>query len=260
MEPLRVTTFQAYLFWENIEKNLTNLALRLTSLRLTTDLIVLPEMFNTGFTMSTEKCAEKMDGPTMKWMRQQAEKYECVVTGSLIIEEDNKFYNRLIWMRQDGSFEHYDKRHLFAFANEDEKFTAGDKTIIIELKGWKICPMICYDLRFPVWSRNVDNKFDILLYIASWPDSRIDHWQKLIPARAIENQSFVIAVNRVGYDANDIYYPGGSMCISPNGETIYYKPENEDLFTSTLYVKDLEENREKYKFFNDAEIFELKKD
>lgn len=260
MEPLRITTFQAYLFWENIEKNLTNLALRLTALRLSTDLIVLPEMFNTGFTMNTEMCAEKMDGLTMRWMREQAEKYECVVTGSLIIEEDNKFYNRLIWMREDGSYEYYDKRHLFAYGKEDEQFTAGEKTIIIDLKGWKISPMICYDLRFPVWSRNVDNKYDILLYVASWPDSRIDHWQKLIPARAIENQAFVVAVNRVGYDGNEIYHPGCSMCISPNGETIYYKPENEDLFTSTLYVKDLKENRERYKFFNDAEKFSLTED
>lgn len=255
MEPLKVTTFQAYLFWENIEKNLSNLALRLTSLRLKTDLIVLPEMFNTGFTMNAEKCAEEMDGITMKWMLEQAKEYECVVTGSLIIKEEGKYYNRLIWMRPDGTYEKYDKRHLFTLAKEEKTFTAGKEKIVIELKGWKICPMICYDLRFPIWSRNVDKDYDVLLYVASWPDSRIEHWQKLIPARAIENQSFVIGVNRVGYDGNEIYHPGGSMCISPSGEVVYYKPENEDLFTFTIYPSDLIENRDKFNFLDDADKF-----
>lgn len=257
MEPLKVTTFQAYLFWENIDKNLSNLALRLSSLRLKTDLIVLPEMFNTGFTMNVEKCAEPMDGKTMQWMNEQAIKYDCIVTGSLIIEESEKFYNRLIWMRPDGTYDKYDKRHLLTLGKEDQSFTAGNEKVIVEVKGWKICPMICYDLRFPVWSRNVDKDYDVLLYVASWPDSRIDHWQKLIPARAIENQSFVIGVNRVGYDGNEIYHPGGSMCISPNGEVIYYKPENEDLFTFTIYPNDLIENRDKFKFLADADKFNI---
>lgn len=255
MEALKVTTFQAYLFWENIEKNLSNLALRLTALRLKTDLIVLPEMFNTGFTMNVEKCAEEMDGVTMKWMLERAKEYECVVTGSLTIKEEGKYYNRLIWMRPDGTYEKYDKRHLFTLAKEEKTFTAGKEKIVIELKGWKICPMICYDLRFPIWSRNVDKDYDVLLYVASWPDSRIEHWQKLIPARAIENQSFVIGVNRVGYDGNEIYHPGGSMCISPSGEVVYYKPENEDLFTFTIYPSDLIENRDKFNFLDDADKF-----
>lgn len=257
MEPLKITTFQAYLFWENIEKNLENLALRLTALRLKTDLIILPEMFNTGFSMDAPKLAEEMNGPTMQWMQQQAIAYDCVVTGSLIIRENQKYYNRLIWMYPDGSFEKYDKRHLFSYAGEDKHFTAGTEKTIIELKGWKFCPMICYDLRFPIWSRNVDNQYDVLLYVASWPDSRIDHWQKLIPARAIENQSFVIGVNRVGYDGHEIYHPGGSMCISPNGEVVYYKPENEDLFTFTIYPKDLLDHREKFKFLADSEKFKI---
>jgi predicted amidohydrolase len=257
MEPLKVTTFQAYLFWENIEKNLSNLALRLTSLRLKTDLIVLPEMFNTGFTMNTKKCAEEMNSTTMKWMLAQAKEYECVVTGSLIIKENDKYYNRLIWMRPDGTYEKYDKRHLFTLAKEEKTFTAGKEKLIVELKGWKICPLICYDLRFPIWSRNVDKDYDVLLYIASWPDSRIEHWQKLIPARAIENQSFVIGVNRVGYDGNEIYHPGGSMCISPSGEVVYYKPENEDLFTFTIYPNDLIENRDKFNFLDDADKFTI---
>lgn len=257
MEPLKVTTFQAYIFWENSEKNLNNLALRLGALRQKTDLIILPEMFNTGFTKNVEKCAETLGGPSMQWMQQQAQKYECVVVGSIIIEENNLFYNRLIWMQPDGSYKQYNKRHLFSLSNEDQVFQAGTEKLIVELKGWKICPMICYDLRFPVWSRNVNGDYDILLYLANWPDSRIEHWQKLIPARAIENQSFVIGVNRVGYDGNEVYHPGGSMCISPSGEVVYYKPENEDLFTFTIYPADLIDYRKKYKFLKDSDSFTL---
>lgn len=255
MEALKITTFQAYLFWENKEKNLSNLGLRLSSLQTYTDIIILPEMFNTGYTINVEKCAEPMNGPTMKWMKSHASKFDCVVVGSLIIEEDAKYYNRLIWMRPDGTFEKYDKHHLFSLSKEDTIFTAGNELITVELKGWKIRPLICYDLRFPAWSRNRKGEYDILLYVASWPDSRIEHWRQLIPARAIENQCFVIAVNRVGYDGNEVYHSGGSMCIAPSGEVVYYKPENEDLYTFTIYPKDLEENREKFKFLDDADDF-----
>ena len=150
MSTLKITTFQSYLFWENIEKNLQNLGLRLSSIREKTDLIVLPEMFSTGFSMNPEKLAEEMDGTTMKWMLQQAKKFGSVVTGSLIIREDKKYYNRLIWMRPDGTYEYYDKRHLFGLGEEDQHYTAGNKKLFVELHGWKICPMICYDLRIPV--------------------------------------------------------------------------------------------------------------
>jgi len=259
MEPLKVTTFQAYLFWESTEKNLSNLSLRLSSLRTSTDIIILPEMFNTGYTMNVEKCSEEMGGTTMQWMESHAKKYSCVVVGSLIIKEDSRYYNRLIWMHPDGTYEKYDKHHLFSLSKEHELFTPGIEQVVVELKGWKIRPLICYDLRFPAWSRNLDMQYDILLYIASWPDSRIEHWQKLIPARAIENQAFVIGVNRVGYDGNEIYHSGGSMCISPSGEVVYYKPENEDLYTFTIYPRDLVENREKFPFLADADQFKLTK-
>src|SRR5690606_23453701 len=164
-----------------IEKNLSNLSLRLSAIREKTDLIILPEMFNTGFTMNVEKCAEKHDGQTMHWMMETAHQYSCVVAGSLIIEEDGKYYNRFIWMNQDGSYVKYDKRHLFGMAGENELFTPGNKRVIVELNGWKICPMICYDLRFPVWSRNLGGAYDVLLYVASWPDRRSAHWRSLIP-------------------------------------------------------------------------------
>lgn len=257
MEPIKITIFQAYLFWENIEKNLQNLSLRLSALKEKTDLIILPEMFNSGFTMNVEKCAERMDGLTMQWMYNTSKNFDCVVAGTLIIEEEGKYYNRFVWMSPDGSFVHYDKRHLFGLAKEDQVFTPGNSRVILKLKGWKICPMVCYDLRFPVWSRNQVDGYDLLVYTASWPDKRSAHWRALIPARAIENQSFVIGVNRVGHDGNEVYYSGGSMCISPLGDVVYYKPEDEDLYTFTLNPKDLERAKEHLPFLKDADKFNI---
>ncbi|MBC7744006.1 MAG: amidohydrolase [Flavobacterium sp.] len=257
MSTLKITVFQAYLFWENIEKNLQNLALRLTAIREKTDLIVLPEMFTTGFTMNPEKFAEEMNGKSMEWMQNQARKYNCVITGTLIIKENNNNYNRLIWMRPDGSYETYDKRHLFGFAGEDEHYTAGNKKLFVELNGWKICPVICYDLRFPVWLRNTKSEYDMLLVLANWPERRSLHWRTLIPARAVENQTFVVAVNRVGHDGNEIYHSGDSMCIDPNGKVIYYKPNDEDLYTFSINLEEVVKSRRDFPFQQDADIFKL---
>jgi len=257
MNTLKITTFQAYLFWENIEKNLQNLGLRLSSIREKTDLIVLPEMFSTGFSMNPEQLAEEMDGKTMKWMHQQAKKFDCVLTGSIIIKEDNKYFNRLIWMRPDGTYEYYDKRHLFGLGEEDKHYSSGNKKLFVELNGWKICPMICYDLRFPVWLRNIDEEYDMLLIVANWPERRSLHWRTLIPARAIENQAFVVAVNRVGHDGNEIYHSGDSMCIDPNGKVIYYKPNDEDLYTFSINKEDLIAARQSFPFLKDADKFKL---
>jgi omega-amidase len=257
MNTLKITTFQAYLFWENIDKNLQNLGLRLSSIREKTDLIVLPEMFSTGFSMNPEAHAEAMDGKTMNWMLQQAKKFDCVITGSIIIKEDKKYFNRLIWMRPDGSYEYYDKRHLFGLGEEDKHYSSGNKKLFVELNGWKICPMICYDLRFPVWLRNKDEEYDMLLIVANWPERRSLHWRTLIPARAIENQSFVVAVNRVGHDGNEIYHSGDSMCIDPNGKVIYYKPNDEDLYTFSINKEELITARKSFPFLKDADKFEL---
>lgn len=259
MEPLKITIFQAYIFWENAEKNLQNLELRLSNLKEKTDLILLPEMFNTGFTTNVNKCAESMDGQTIRWMYNISRKFDCVVAGTLIIEEEGKYYNRFVWMSPDGSYVHYDKRHLFGLGKSQEVdyFTAGSSRIILKLKGWKICPMICYDLRFPVWSRNMEDGYDLLVYTANWPDMRSAHWRSLIPARAIENSSYVIGVNRVGHDGNEIYYSGGSMCISPVGDVVYYKPEDEDLYTFTLNPEVLKNARESFPFLKDADKFSL---
>lgn len=255
---LKVTIYQAYLFWENIDKNLQNLALRLSmGIKEKTDLIVLPEMFNSGFSMNAESLAEEMSGKTMQWMAQTAEKYECVVTGSLIIKENNKYYNRLIWMLPDGTFSHYDKRHLFGLGDEDKNYTPGKDKVIVELKGWKIRLAICYDLRFPVWLRNQNAEYDVLLLIASWPDKRSSHWNALIPASAIENQSYVIAANRVGHDGKEAYHSGHSQCIDPMGKTIYYKPEDEDLYTFSIGYEELVKTRRSFPFLRDADNFKI---
>ncbi len=255
MSYLKITTFQAYLFWENIEKNLHNLSLRLSAIREKTDVIVLPEMFNSSFTLNVKHCAETMDGKTMKWMKEQARRFDCIVTGSLIIKENDKYYNRMIWMRPDGSCASYDKRHLLPIGGEEKVITPGTEKTFVRLRDWILCLGICYDLRFPVWLRNHTPEYDVLLLVANWPDSRSAHWRALIPARAIENQSFVVAVNRVGYDGNEQYYSGGSMCIDPDGNTIYYKPEDEDLYTFTIYKKDLEKTREKTPFLSSRDRF-----
>ncbi|RZK68246.1 MAG: nitrilase family protein [Pedobacter sp.] len=255
---LKITIFQAYLFWENVDKNLQNLALRLSmGIKEKTDLIILPEMFNTGFSMNAEALAEETNGKTMQWMAQIAAKYDCVITGSLIIKEDGLYYNRLIWMHQDGKFSFYNKRHLFGLGEEDKNYQPGTENVIVALKGWKIRLAICYDLRFPVWLRNKNEEYDILLLIASWPDKRSAHWNALIPARAIENQSYVIGVNRVGHDGKEVYHSGHSQCIDPMGKTIYYKPEDEDLYTFSIGYEELEKTRKSFPFLKDADKFEI---
>lgn len=255
---LKITIYQAYLFWENIDKNLQNLGLRLSmGIKEKTDLIVLPEMFNTGFSMNAEALAEEMGGKTMKWMTETAQKYDCVVTGSLIIKEGGLYYNRMIWMLPDGTYSFYNKRHLFSLGEEDKYYSPGKENVVVELKGWKIRLAICYDLRFPVWLRNRDKEYDILLLIASWPDKRSAHWNALIPARAIENQSYVIAANRVGHDGKEVYHSGHSQCIDPMGKTVYYKPEDEDLYTFSISYEDLVKTRRSFPFLRDADNFKI---
>lgn len=257
MSILKITTFQAYIFWENIDKNLQNLALRLSGIREKTDIIILPEMFSTGFSMNAEALAEEMDGKTMNWMLKQAKRFECVITGSLIIKENNKYYNRLIWMKPDGTYEKYDKRHLFSMGKEDDFYTPGESKLLVELNGWKICPAICYDLRFPVWLRNAGPEYDLLLIVANWPERRSMHWRTLIPARAVENLAYVIGVNRVGHDGNEVYHSGDSMCIDPNGKTVYYKPNDEDLYTFSISKDEVTKARRLYPFLKDADKFNL---
>lgn len=258
IQNLKVTVFQAYLFWENIDKNLQNISLRLSGgVREKTDLIILPEMFSTGFSMNSEALAEEMDGKTMQWLSKTALQFDCVITGSLIIKENGKYFNRMIWMEPNGEYQYYDKHHLFSMGKEDQNYTAGSDQLIVNLKGWKIRLAICYDLRFPVWLRNKNEEYDMLLIIASWPDKRSPHWRTLIHARAIENQSYVIGVNRVGHDGNQVYHSGHSMCIDPYGNTVYYKPEDEDLYTFSINYADLQKIRSDFPFLKDADGFTL---
>jgi len=257
MENLKITVFQGYLFWENVDKNLQNISLRLANIREKTNLIILPEMFNTGFTMNAAELGETMDGKTMKWMQKTAEKFDCVVTGTIIIKEDSKYYNRLLWVRPDGTYDHYDKRHLFALGKEHQTYEPGDKKLIVELKGWKICPVICYDLRFPVWLRNVDEQYDLLIIVANWPEKRALHWRTLIPARAVENQAYVIGVNRVGHDGNEVYHSGDSTCIDPNGNVVYYKRDEEDVYTFSILGDEVQKARRAMPFLKDADKFSI---
>lgn len=258
MQDLRITIIQANLHWENIEANLQMFSEKISSIQEETDLIVLPEMFSTGFTMNNKPLAEKIGGRTFEWMKKSAKEKNCVVTGSIIIEDNERYFNRLIWMRPDGLYYTYDKRHLFRYANEQDHYSAGRKKLIVELKGWKICPMICYDLRFPVWIRNKNNEYDILIFVANWPERRNYPREALLLARAIENQSYVIGVNRVGKDGHDINHSGDSVVIDPQGQVICKaNPNEEAIITASLSYSALEEWRKKFPAWMDADKFTI---
>lgn len=260
MSDLTVTLIQANLHWENIPANLAMFDAKIDAIKEKTEVIILPEMFSTGFSMQPEKLAETMDGSAVQWMKKKAKEKNVIITGSLIIEEDGAYYNRLIWMLPSGQFGIYNKRHRFGFAGEDNHYAAGDKRLIAQVKGWKICLNICYDLRFPVWARNTiqDNgapAYDVLVNVANWPERRSTPWRALLQARAIENQCYVIGVNRVGNDGNEIYHSGDSSLIDPVGEIIYHKSHDEDVFTYTLSRAHLDELRTKFPFMKDADKF-----
>jgi predicted amidohydrolase len=258
---LKVTIVQTTLAWENVDANLTTFSQKLESIEpSSTDLIVLPEMFSTGFTMNASTLAEPMSGKTVEWMAKTAEQKNAVITGSCIIKDSGKYYNRLIWMRPDGTHEYYDKRHTFRIAEENKTYASGDKKLIVELAGWKICPLVCYDLRFPVWSRNIANSsfYDCLIYVANWPDRRSYAWRHLLIGRAIENQSYVIGVNRIGKDGKDIDYSGYSVVLNPKGEPISNtKPNTESIETVSLSYGDLENYRKEFPVALDADKFKI---
>jgi predicted amidohydrolase len=220
---LKITVIQTHLIWENIDANISHFDRLIDAISESTDVIVLPEMFSTGFSMNISIC-ESMGGKSMKWLSRKAAEKNVAICGSLMIEENGTFYNRFTWMNPDGTSQTYNKRHCFRMANEHNYFTPGDEKIIIDYKGFKICPMVCYDLRFPVWSRNkiVDNEYayDVLIYVANWPERREFAWQQLLIARAIENLSFVVGVNRVGKDGFDIDYSGQSAIINMLGQKL----------------------------------------
>lgn len=264
MSTLNVTLIQSNLFWEDKDANLRMLEAKIRGLQQRTNIVVLPEMFSTGFSMRPEALAETMDGNTVNWMKQLAAQQKIILTGSVIIEEEGKYYNRLIWMLPNGQYGFYNKRHLFAYAGEHEHYTPGNKRFIASVNGWKIHLMICYDLRFPVWSRqslpldevgSAEPEYDLLVYVANWPDRRIHAWKTLLQARAIENQCYVVGVNRVGEDGKGHHYSGDSMVVDPLGEVLYTKSQEEDIFSITLQKEKLEEVRQKLPFLADADDF-----
>jgi omega-amidase len=289
MQDLSVTIIQTSLYWENPTANLANLEEKIAKISTQSDLIILPEMFTTGFTMNVKGVAEPMNFTTFKWMRQQAKQTGAVITGSYIVKEGDNCYNRLLWMRPDGTFEKYDKRHLFRMGGEHHNFSGGAERLIVELNGWKICPLICYDLRFPVWSRNFqeekgrkeevemgkeigDNSiphtydlipttpnlnYDILIYVANWPAVRSQVWDTLLQARALENQSYCIGVNRVGSDEMGLNYSGNSAIIDFKGNQLFYQKDTEVINNQILSKKELDDFRTKFPAYLDADEFEI---
>ncbi|WP_299822325.1 amidohydrolase [uncultured Pontibacter sp.] len=254
---LRVTIVQTELHWQNAEDNRSMFSEKLAAAAPATDLIVLPEMFTTGFSMSAEALAEEADGPTLDWMRKEARTHHAVVTGSIIVREGGAYFNRLYWVRPDGTYATYDKKHLFRMAKEHQTYTPGQERLLVELNGWNICPLVCYDLRFPVWSRNTNNAYDLLLYVANWPKVRSQPWRILLQARAIENIAYVIGVNRIGTDGNQHPYSGDSAIIHPKGYHLLETSETEGIHTLTLSKKELEDFREAFPAHLDADNFSL---
>jgi predicted amidohydrolase len=253
---LRVTLVQTELAWQDPAANRHRLAAHFRGLVGHTDLVVLPEMFSTGFSMAAAELAEDMDGPTVDWMREEAAALGCVIAGSLIVRDGGRCYNRLVWARPDGSLEHYDKRHLFRLAGEQEHYAAGTRRLVVALKGWRVCPMICYDLRFPVWSRSRGD-YDLLLYVANWPQRRALAWSTLLRARAIENQSYVVGVNRIGKDGNGTTYAGDSVAVDFLGQPLSSEGGGDRVETAVLDLESLRAYRESFPAHLDADRFEL---
>ncbi|MBN1408858.1 MAG: amidohydrolase [Calditrichaceae bacterium] len=259
MQDLIITLIQTDLIWENKEKNLTHFKDKIYSIMEDTDLIILPEMFSTGFSMNPAKLAEPMDGPTVNWLQKISADQKTDICGSVIIKEDGKYFNRLIWTKPDGSLFIYNKRHLFRMGNEPDVYSAGEKLITVELKEWKIRPLICYDLRFPVWARNTSgSEYDLLIYVANWPDKRTHHWKSLLTARAIENQAYVAGVNRIGSDGNNVSYSGDSMIVDPLGKTLAFLRNQDSIHTERLSKRHLLDYRERFPAWKDGDKFEIK--
>lgn len=264
MRDLKISIIQSDLVWKNKAANLASFSYDIDQIQEEVDLIVLPEMFNTGFVVDPDGVAEEMEGESMEWLREQAKKKQAVICASLIIQENNKYYNRLFWMQPDGAYKQYDKRHLFSLGGEHKKFTGGTRSLIVELKGWKIKPLVCYDLRFPVWAKNNYTKgeydYDLLIYIANWPASRRDPWMSLLKARAIENQSYVIGVNRIGEDGNALPHAGDSNIYDAKGKKLIQQKSNSEFIeTLTLSKKILDDFRAKFTVGLDWDRFSIEK-
>jgi omega-amidase len=254
---LVVGMIQSELHWENPDANREMFSGKLSSIAAEADLIVLPEMFTTGFSMNASELAEENEGTTLNWMQSLAVKHEIAITGSVIVKDKARFYNRLYFVFPDGSYDWYDKKHTFTLAGEHRTYTAGKEKLIVEYKGWKICPLICYDLRFPVWARNTED-YELLIYVANWPKKRTEAWDALLKARAIENMSYCVGVNRVGLDGNGHAYVGHSAIYDVLGDCISVANEEKEFALNvTLSKKHIQETRKKLQFLNDRDAFNL---
>lgn len=255
-ERLKAALLQADLHWEERDLNIQKFEEQMNGVSMEVDLIVLPEMFTTGFSMNAANLAEPAQGKTFEWMQKIAAEKDAAVTGSLITSEKGHYYNRLYFVYPDGSFKKYDKKHTFTLAEEDKTYTSGKERLVLNYKGWKICPLVCYDLRFPVWARNTED-YDVLIYVANWPAPRIHAWDTLLMARAIENMSYCLGVNRVGRDGKDHEYVGHSAAYDSLGKKISKDIENEGVIEITLEKDHLSKMRSQLRFLQDRDKFTL---
>ena len=258
MHPLKISIVQTDIAWENKQENLRMLREKLHALRGTTEIVVLPEMFSTGFTMKSRELAEPVSGFTVRILKELAADFQLALCGSFICSERSNYYNRAFFITPEGEEFYYDKRHLFRMGNEAEYFSSGNNKLIISYRGWNICLLVCYDLRFPVWSRNVNNEYDLLIYVASWPQARRLAWDTLLCARALENMCYVCGVNRIGVDGNKLIYNGGSVVFSAKGEVLASVPDGEEgIETVSLSLISLQQLRDKFPVWKDADAFRL---
>ncbi|MFT4204770.1 MAG: amidohydrolase [Chitinophagaceae bacterium] len=262
MNDLTVTLIQTDIVWEDKAANRKNLEAKINAIQQKTQVVILPEMFTTGFSMSPETTAETMDGDSVQWMKSVAQKKKIILAGSLAIQENGQYYNRLAWVLPNGQIYHYNKRHLFGYAGEDRHYIAGENRVVVSVNGWRILLQVCYDLRFPVWARQQATpenpyEYDAIIYVANWPEKRNLPWKTLLQARAIENICYVIGVNRVGNDGNGLYHSGDSRIVHPLGKILYEQADAEDMFTYTLRKEELEKTRNRFPFAKDADSFKM---
>ena len=261
MQDLSIALVQRALVWEDPAANREQLAADIAAIGSDTDLVILPEMFTTGFSMNAEAVAEDEASTTLPWLQALAAKHDTAITGSLAVRAHGEVYNRLLFVKPNGEVQHYDKRHRFRMSGEDQHYGAGTDKLIVEWRGWRLCPMICYDLRFPVWSRNRpaghSDAYDALLFVANWPAKRRIHWRQLLIARAIENQAYCVGLNRVGSDGNQLEYSGDSMVLAADGELILDCEATSGVFTARLDFQKMDTYRRKFPCHKDADDFSL---
>ncbi|MDX1476169.1 MAG: amidohydrolase [Saprospiraceae bacterium] len=255
-DSLIIGYIQPDLIWEDWQANITNLDRLIAQLDQQVDLLLLPEMFASGFAIEPQRVAQDMSGAVVQWLTHTAARMQCVCMGSQVIVEEGRYYNRLLSVAPDGTLAHYDKRHLFSYAGENEHYIPGNHRLIQSVKGWQVCPLVCYDLRFPVWSRN-DVDYDVLIYVANWPAPRVEAWKALLRARAIENLCYVVGVNRVGEDPLSNRYVGASSAYDMTGHLICASPAEEDVRTITLNLAALRQFRSEYNFLADRDRFTI---